>query len=159
MKVQAAMILVLGVSLVVAPSVVDAQELLKDPITPFKQGLLQQLRDKRFAELEQIENDGQQGFAIYHHIIVRISHSHTRTEMFRDNTLHWRRIQWSFADRERLYGESREAVNAMCWLAAAAGDKAAAISWPASASRGIRQPGIRVRTSTNSKEWLKTDEQ
>ena len=69
---------------------------------------------------------GQPGSAIYHHIIVRMSQMHEWDEMFGDNDVTWARIQSSFAAREQLYGEGREAVNAMCWLAGAAGDTEAA---------------------------------
>ena len=103
---------------------------------------------------------GQQGSAIYHHIIVRISQSHGREEMFAENNLNWRRIQWSFADRERLYGESREAVNAMCWLAGAADDLTAARSFMARIGDSWA-PSIwitRQRFDTYQ-EWLKKDAQ
>ena len=65
---------------------------------------------------------GPQGSAIYHHIIVRASMSHTLKEFFADNDLSWPRIQAAFAERERLHGEGKEAVNAMCWLAIATDD-------------------------------------
>jgi hypothetical protein len=81
---------------------------------------------ERFASDSTARVGGQQGFAIYHYVIVRISHQHTIAEMFRDNAVNWRRIQASYTDGERLYGEGREAMNAMCWLAVAARDNAAA---------------------------------
>jgi hypothetical protein len=80
--------------------------------------------------------------------------------MFGDNDLSWRKIQWSFADRERLYGEGRDAVNAMCWLAGAAGDKTAARSFMARIGDSWAPSVWTTRKYFDEyQEWLKKDEQ
>ena len=113
-----------------------------------------------FAEEATSRVGGPEGSAIYHHIIVRVSQTHTWDEMFADNNLNWRRIQWSFADRERLYGESREAVNAMCWLAGAADDKESAGAFMTRIGDAWDQAvwGTRQRFD-NYQKWLKASAQ
>jgi hypothetical protein len=76
-----------------------------------------------FADEATAEVGGQQGAAIYNHIIVRVAQSYSAKAFFEENDLNWRRIQWSFADRERLYGAGREALNSQCWLADGVADR------------------------------------
>jgi hypothetical protein len=79
--------------------------------------------------------------------------------MFGENDLNWRRIQWSFADRERLYGKSREALNAMGWLAGAANDIEAARAFMARIGDDWDQTVWRTRRDFDAyQKWLKTDQ-
>ena len=38
-------------------------------------------------------------------------------ELFQENDVNWRKLQWGFADREKLYGTGVQSLNAMCRLA------------------------------------------
>jgi hypothetical protein len=109
-----------------------------------------------FANESTAKVGGQRGSAIYHHIVVKASLSHKSDEVFAVNDLNWRKIQWSFADRERLYGEGREAVNAMCWLAGAAKDIEAARGFMARIGEDWEQSVWNTRQEFDGfQAWLK----
>ena len=65
---------------------------------------------------------GLEGSAVYNHIVLTVSKQYGSAEFFQDNDLNWRKIQWSFTDREKLYGVGVQSLNAMCRLADAIHD-------------------------------------
>ena len=65
---------------------------------------------------------GQEGSAVYSHIVLRLSNLYGNIAFFSENDVNWRKIQWSFADQERLYGTGIEPLNAMCRLASGIND-------------------------------------
>ncbi len=65
---------------------------------------------------------GQEGSAVYSHIALRVSSVYGNGAFFSDNDVKWRKLQWSFADREKLYGAGVQSLNAMCRLAEGAKD-------------------------------------
>ena len=43
---------------------------------------------------------GLEGSAVYNHIALRVSSLYGNTAFFEENDVKWRKLQWSFADRE-----------------------------------------------------------
>jgi len=72
---------------------------------------------ERFALETADRIGGLEGSAVYNHIALRVSSNHGSGEFFKENDVNWRKIQWSFADREKLYGAGVQSLNAMCRLA------------------------------------------
>jgi hypothetical protein len=97
----------------------------------------------------------QQGSAIYSHIVANVAKSFSSKEFFADNDLNWRRIQWSFADRERLYGPGHEALNSLCWLAGGVEDKTTARSVMGRIGDSWNQSVWRTRKNFDDyQQWL-----
>lgn len=72
---------------------------------------------ERFALETADRIGGLEGSAVYNHIALRVSSLYGNVTFFTENDVTWRRIQWSFADREKLYGTGVQSLNAMCRLA------------------------------------------
>jgi hypothetical protein len=101
---------------------------------------------------------GEQGSAIFNHVIVAVSRSFSSKEFFADNDVDWRRLQWSFADRERLYGAGHEPLNALCWLAGGVHDKTTARSAMARIGESWSQSIWRTRQNFDQyQKWLLVD--
>jgi hypothetical protein len=83
---------------------------------------------ERFALETADRIGGTEGSAVYNHIAVSISNRslHGNTEFFEENDVNWRKLQWSYADREKLYGAGVRPLNAMLRLAGGVHDKPAA---------------------------------
>jgi hypothetical protein len=116
---------------------------------------------ERFAQETADRIDGIEGSAVYNHIALQISNRslHGNTQFFEQNDVNWRKLQWSFADREKLYGVGIRPLNAMLRLAGGVKDKPAARaflkrigeSWDQS-TWGTRQNFDRF------KQWVDADE-
>ena len=83
---------------------------------------------ERFALETADRIGGTEGSAVYNHIALTISNRsfHGNTEFFEENDVNWRKLQWSFADREKHYGAGIRPLNAMLRLAGGVSDKPAA---------------------------------
>lgn len=81
---------------------------------------------ERFARDTADRIGGREGSAVYNHIVLTISTSYGNAKFFSDTDVNWRKIQWSFADREKLYGAGIQPLNAMFRLAAGINDVDAA---------------------------------
>ncbi len=81
---------------------------------------------ERFATQTADRIGGLEGSAVYNHIALRVSSSYGTAEFFTENDVNWRKMQWSFADREKLYGIGIQSLNAMCRLASGIHDVEAA---------------------------------
>ena len=83
---------------------------------------------ERFAQETADRIGGTEGSAVYNHIALYMSNAriHGNTQFFEQNDVKWRKMQWSYADREKLYGAGIQPLNAMLRLAGGAKDKAAA---------------------------------
>jgi hypothetical protein len=70
---------------------------------------------------------GVEGSAVYNHIALRVANYHNNSrKYFETNDVNWRKLQWSFADREKLYGPSLQSLNEMLRLCEGVDDKTAA---------------------------------
>jgi len=76
-----------------------------------------------FAEEATGRVGGEAGSAIYNHIVLTVARTTGSQSFFEENAISWRKVQWSFADRERLYGPGRRYFNGMCELASGVNDK------------------------------------
>ena len=83
---------------------------------------------ERFAQETADRIGGTEGSAVYNHIALSISNRslHGNTQFFEQNDVNWRKLQWSFADREKLYGAGTRPLNAMLRLSGGVKDKPAA---------------------------------
>ena len=81
---------------------------------------------ERFATETANRIGGVEGSAVYNQIALRMAVQYTAKAFFHTNDVSWRKLQWSFADREKLYGTGVQSLNAMCWLSAGVDDKTAA---------------------------------
>lgn len=81
---------------------------------------------EKFAQDTADRIGGTEGSAVYNHIVLQVAAVHGGKEFFEQNDVSWRKLQWSFADREKLYGGSVQALNAMCRLAGGIDDMPAA---------------------------------
>jgi len=83
---------------------------------------------ERFAQETADRIGGTEGSAVYNHIALYISNArlHGSTQFFEENDVKWRKLQWSYADRERLYGAGIQPLNAMLRLCGGVDDKPAA---------------------------------
>jgi Domain of unknown function (DUF4034) len=72
---------------------------------------------ERFALETADRIGGLEGSAVYNHIALRVSSNYGNAEFFEENDVNWRKLQWGFADREKLYGTGIQSLNAMCRLA------------------------------------------
>ena len=84
---------------------------------------------ERFAVETAERVGGLEGSAIYNHIVLRAARGYTRDAFLKDANVNWRKIQWSFADREKLYGTGVQPLNAMLRLSVGAGDHEASAAF------------------------------
>jgi hypothetical protein len=113
---------------------------------------------ERFADESTGRVDGAAGSAIYNHIVLAVADTTGSKAFFEEYTVNWRKIQWSFADRERLYGADRRTVNAMCQLAGGINDKEMARRLMERIGDQWEQSVWRTRKRFDEyQEWLKTE--
>jgi hypothetical protein len=88
---------------------------------------------------------GREGSAVYNQIVVRVAVQIGHKAFFDANEINWRKVQWGFADREKLYGTGLQSLNAMCGLAGAIDDKYAARAFLKRIGDAWDQPFWRTR--------------
>ena len=81
---------------------------------------------QRFVHSLQQEPGGDVGASAYSRVAERLAYEMRGENVFVETGLDWAEIQRTFAVREKLYGLSNQAWNALCYFAVLTGDRAAA---------------------------------
>jgi len=114
---------------------------------------------EKFAQDTADRIGGVEGSAVYNHIALRVANYHNNSRAyFETNDVHWRKLQWSFADREKLYGAGLQPLNEMLKLCAGVDDKTAARAFMKRVGDNWDQSVWRTRQAFDVyKAWLEAE--